>query len=81
MVSSYDAMMGDIEDVDSHPSRNMPQATQHYAGDVVSLPSTGRGGGHNIDAPAYATGTAKDPKVLSIGMPTLKAWSDRKQGR
>lgn len=78
MVSSYDRMMGSELDVDTHPSRNMPQATEHYAGDVVELPATGRGGGHQIDAPAYATGAAKDPKVLSIGMPTLKAWSIRK---
>lgn len=73
-------------DNDYHPvDSDMSATNDHWgtklAGDVVSLPSTGRGGGHNIDAPAYATGAAKDPKVLSIGMPTLKAWSDRKQGK
>lgn len=47
--SSYDTMMGDIEDVDSHPSRNMPQATQHYAGEVISgnFPQSGLGGAAN----------------------------------
>lgn len=81
MVNSYDDMMGDATDPADHPATNMPQATQHYAGDVISLPATGNGGGHQIEAPAYATGKQTDPKVLSIGMPTLKAWADRKTSR
>lgn len=65
---------------DDHPAYNMPGPTEQYAGDVVSLPApTGPGRGQSVDAPAYAVGTAKDPKVLSIGMPTLKAWADRKK--
>lgn len=34
MVNSYDDIMGEPMDVDTHPSRNMPQPTQQYAGDV-----------------------------------------------
>lgn len=37
MVNSYDDMMGEPSDPEDHPANNMPQATQHYAGDVVPI--------------------------------------------
>lgn len=49
MVSSYDDIMGEPMDVDTHPSRQMPQPTQQYAGDVISpnFPQSGLGGAAN----------------------------------
>lgn len=41
MSLSYDDMMGDEIDPTDHPANNMPQATQHYAGDVVPLHPAG----------------------------------------
>lgn len=38
MVNSYQDMMGDEQDPQDHPAHNVPQATQHYAGDVVQFP-------------------------------------------
>lgn len=38
MVNSYDDMMGSEMDPSDHPATSMPQATQHYAGDVVPMP-------------------------------------------
>lgn len=77
MVNQYEDMAGSEDDVSDHKFQSSDRT--HMAGDVISLPPpTGPGRGQSIDAPAYAVGTAKDPKVLSIGMPTLKAWSDRK---
>lgn len=40
MVSSYDEMQGDAMDTEAHPSHNVPQATQHYAGDVIAFPQS-----------------------------------------
>lgn len=37
MVNSYDEMMGDEQDPRDHPAYNKPDATQHYAGDVVPI--------------------------------------------
>lgn len=38
MTGSYEEMMGTEQDPADHPATNMPQATQHYAGDVLPLP-------------------------------------------
>lgn len=40
MVNSYDDMMGSETDPSDHPATNVPQATQHYAGDVVPIRDT-----------------------------------------
>lgn len=78
MVNSYEDMMGSPSDVSDHPAEKWGKT--QVAGDVVQLPPpTGPGRGQSIDAPGYAVGTKKDPQVLSIGMPTLKAWADRKK--
>lgn len=76
MVNSYDDIMGEPMDVDTHPARSMPDATEHYAGDVMDGPLGGTG--QDSRAVDYALGKAKDPKVKSIGMDTLKAWAGRK---
>lgn len=83
MVNSYDNMMGDPMDPGDHPATNVPQATQHYAGDVVpmgiapSQQSSQNASDSRIEAHSYALGTEKSPKVLSIGNTTLKNWADR----
>lgn len=80
MVNSYDDMMGDPQDPSDHPAANMPQATQHYAGDVLPMPGErSMGAGATTQAVDYATGKAKDPKVLPIGNKTLGDWAKRKQ--
>lgn len=38
MVSQYDDMQGDETNPREHPATNMPQASQHYAGDVIAMP-------------------------------------------
>lgn len=78
MVNSYDDIMGEPMDVDTHPAHNVPQATQHYAGDV--LPMAGErsmGGGEDSRAADYAVGKAKDPKVLPMPMSNNSAWARR----
>lgn len=78
MVNSYDDMMGSASDPADHPATDMPQATQHYAGDVLPIPGDrSMGTGQTGSAATYATGKERDPKVLSIGMPTLKSWAGR----
>lgn len=49
MVNSYDDMQGTPMDVENHPAYDKPDATQHYAGDVLPLnaPQTGLGGAAN----------------------------------
>lgn len=80
MVNSYDDIMGEPMDVDTHPAQSMPQATEHYAGDVLPMPGDrSMGSGETSRAVDYATGKAKDPKVKSIGMDVLKGWAGRKQ--
>lgn len=75
MVNSYDDMMGDETDPQDHSAHNMPQATQHYAGDVLPMPGDkSMGGGHTPAAADYATGRATDPKVLPIGNAALSNW-------
>lgn len=37
MTNSYEDMMGTAMDPGDHPSHNVPQASQHYAGDVLPL--------------------------------------------
>lgn len=85
MAYSYDEMLGSESDPSDHDSHNMPQASQHYAGDVlpigtdpysrVSPSDLGRSDASSVP---YALGNKGDPKILSIGKPTLKSWADRK---
>jgi hypothetical protein len=78
MVSSYEDIMGTPMDVEDHSAYNKPDASQHYAGDVLPIPGErSMGSGPTSQAAGYAVGKDKDPKVLSIGMPTLKSWHDR----
>lgn len=81
MVNSYDDMQGSASDPSDMPVNTVPQATQHYAGDVVPMgvtPSNSdQAASSRIEAHSYALGTEKSPKVLSIGKPTLKNWADR----
>ena len=35
MTGSYDDMMGSPMDVKNHPANTVPNATQHYAGDLL----------------------------------------------
>lgn len=84
MVNSYDSMQGDPMDPGDHPNTNMPQATQHFAGDVLPIAGEksmggpySKMGGVDPNAAGMATGKQSDPKVLSIGMPTLRNWADR----
>jgi len=75
MVNSYDDIMGEPMDVSTHPAHNVPNATQHYAGDVVDGPSGGAG--EDSRAVQYAVGNSKDPKVLPMPMTTNSAWARR----
>lgn len=80
MVNSYEDMMGSEMNPTDHPAHDIPDATQHYAGDVLPIPGErSMGRGETSSAAPYATGASKDPKVLSIGMPTLRGWADRKK--
>lgn len=79
MVNSYDDMQGDPMDPGDHPSTNMPQASQHYAGDVLPMPGDrSMGGGHTPAAADYATGRTTDPKILPIGDGALRNWYSSK---
>ncbi len=81
MANSYDDMMGSPQDPGDHEAANVPQATQHYAGDVLPIPGEqSMGGGQDSRAVDYATGKTKDPKVLPIGNDTLRGWAKRKTG-
>lgn len=72
MAYSNDEMMGSPMDPEDHPATNMPQATQHYAGDVISIPTAPSGNaGPTTDATDYAIGRKTAPNVLSIGNNTL----------
>lgn len=82
MTGSYDEMMGSPSDPADHPATSMPQATQHYAGDV--LPMAGEqsmGSGPTTQAADYAVGKKSDPKVLPMPMSTTKGWADRVKSR
>lgn len=82
MSGSYEDIMGEPMDVDTHPARQMPPATQSYAGDV--LPIAGErsmGGGEDSRAASYATGQAKDPKVIPMPMSNNSAWAKRTMDR
>lgn len=37
MSVGYEEMMGSPMDVEDHPARDVPTATQHYAGEVVNI--------------------------------------------
>lgn len=80
--SSTDVSPGTPMDPGDHPAHNKPQATQHYAGDV--LPINGEqsmGSGQDSRAVDYALGKSKDPKVIPIGNSTLRNWAVRQQGK
>lgn len=81
MVNSYDDMMGSAMDPADHEASSMPQATQHYAGDVLPIPGEkSMGSGQDSRAVDYAIGKKSDPKVLPMPMSTTKGWSDRMSG-
>lgn len=67
---------GSAMDVKDHPSNTVPDATQHFAGEVLPMPGAG-GSGHTNQASDYALGKAIDVKVKSIGESTLRDWADR----
>jgi len=78
MAISYDDMQGSPMDPSDHSASNTPQATQHYAGDVLPIPGElSMGSGQDSRAVDYATGKAKDPKVLPIGNDTLRGFHKR----
>lgn len=75
MVSSYDDIMGEPMDVDTHPARNKPDATQHYAGDVLPFPSSratpipqsvGSANAKSMDAIAKGGPKVVDPMNLAV---------------
>lgn len=77
---SYEDMMGSPMDPHNHPATDVPQATQHYAGDVLPMPGEkSMGAGNTGDSIDYALGKKSNPKVQSIGAPALKSWADRKK--
>lgn len=72
MVNSYDDMAGGepMNPVD-HPSYNIPQATQHYAGDVIPLHppgtfSSNTQSGDVINGMAKALGVKNPPNVIKF---------------
>ena len=78
MATQYDEMMGSQSDPADHPATSMPQASQHYAGDVLPIPGElSMGPGQDSRAVDYALGKAKDPKVLPIGNDTLRGFHKR----
>lgn len=80
MAYSYDEMMGGEQDPSGHDSTNMPQASHHYAGDVLPIPGDqSMGPGQDSRAADYALGKKKDPKVLPIGNNTLRNWATRQR--
>jgi hypothetical protein len=86
MAYSYDEMQGEPSDpmdheADSgHNQSHNPGRAGMKTADVTPLPGErSMGSGETAAAAPYATGAAKDPKVISIGMPTLKAWAGRKK--
>ena len=75
MAHSYDDMQGDPTDSQDHVATNMPQANQHYAGDVITLPILGQANtGPTPNSAPYAVGKETDPKVKSIGDNALRSW-------
>lgn len=80
MTGSYDDMQGTPMDPMDHPAYDKPDATVHYAGDVLPMPGEkSMGAGQTSSSVDYATGKKKDPKVQSIGLDVLKGWAGRKQ--
>jgi len=64
---------------EDHDSHNMPDASEHYAGDVMDGPLGGIG--QDSRAVEYALGQKKDPKVIPIGNATLGSWARRQQSK
>jgi hypothetical protein len=81
MSSQYDEIMGSPMDPGEHAATSVPQANQHYAGDVLPIPGElSMGPGQDSRAVDYALGKAKDPKVLPIGDKTLRGFHNRLTG-
>ncbi len=78
MVNSYESLMGQEQDPADHPAHSVPQATQHYAGDVLPIAGE-RSMGKGLDSQAadYATGNKSDPKVIPMPISTTKDWLKR----
>lgn len=71
MVSSYDDIMGEPMDVDTHPARQIPEATQSYAGDVLPLHPPGTfsrntQGGDVINGVAKSLGVSPPKNVIKF---------------
>lgn len=69
MVNSYDEMMGDPMDPGDMASHNVPQATQHYAGDILPLHPPGvfsrnTDSGDTINAVAAKLGVKPPSNVI-----------------
>lgn len=78
MVNSYDNLMGDEQDPGDHPAHNVPQASQHYAGDVLPMPGeSSMGPGPTPKSADYGWGNKESPNVVSIGKPTMSNWLKR----
>jgi hypothetical protein len=78
MTGSYEDMMGEETNPQDHPAHNVPQATQHYAGDVLPLPiNPGPTAGPTPQSADYAWGNKSSDNVKSIGLDTTKAWLSR----
>lgn len=71
MVNSYDDLMGTATDPEEHDAHNMPQATEHYAGDVIPLHPAGTFShntnvGDTINSIAKALGTKPPDNVIKF---------------
>lgn len=71
MATQYDDMQGDEMDAKSHPANNVPQATEHYAGDVQPLHPVGTfsrntQGGDIINGMAQSLGVSNPPNVIKF---------------
>jgi hypothetical protein len=71
-------MMGTETDPSDHPATSMPNATQHYAGDVIPMPGEkSMGSGLDSRAVDYAIGKKTDPKVVPMPIGTTHGWAKR----
>lgn len=71
MSNSYDELMGDATDPGDMQVSNVPQATQHYAGDVLPLHPPGTfarntQGGDVINGVAKALGVSNPHNVIKF---------------
>jgi hypothetical protein len=69
---------GKPQDPGDHPAHNVPQATQHYAGDVLPIKGElSMGPGQDSRAAEYAVGKKSDPKVIPMPRGTTIDWARR----